>query len=125
MHPRFDACARRIVTCLVVCAIPAVGSIAWSAPKPAPCPSARYLIVGTPVVSQPTGATASAVQAGSLVGLDGLCEPIAPKRLTANRKGVTQVRAIWTACTGLVGKVRLKATITDGCTHLHGTLKAK
>src|SRR6185436_16701129 len=87
---------------------------------PAPCNAARYLIIGDPILGKTAG-----VAVGPSVSLDALCNPVAPKRLKANRKGVTTVVAKWPQCDGLTGAVVLKAKILSGCTTLQGTLKAK
>src|SRR5262245_14769615 len=89
--------------------------------RPAPCPPSRYLPTGGSLLLPGI----EAVQIGSVVGLDGLCAPVAPKQLKANRKGVTQVRATWKRCPGLAGKVTLTGTIVDGCARFKGTVKAK
>ena len=100
--------------------------LARKKPKPEPCPPARYLISGTPLIAGDTTPAAHALQASALgISLDDLCGSVPPKPFAANKKGITKVRARWTACTRLTGKVKLSGKIVDGCTHFTGTLKAK
>jgi hypothetical protein len=103
---------------------PWMGSAGSRKPAPPACPAARYLLA-PPVVTGESGFAGDAVEAApSAVAIAGLCEPLAPKAFKATRKG-TKVRVVWPACPGLVGKVRLRGLLTDGCATLRGTLGAR
>jgi len=109
------------LTSLACCLVlgPLVAAPAYARkPKPEPCPAARW-VVTTP------DAPFTVVQAGTPTSLDDICEGVTPTKYAANRKGVTKLKAKWTTCEGLTGKVRLVAKILDECTRLEGTLKAK
>src|SRR5262249_25613953 len=97
-------------------------TFARKAPKPEPCPPARYLISGGPIGSDGSG---SALELGSSVSLDGVCDSVPAKRNQANRKGITQVLARWKHCNGLNGAVVLQGKILPGCSQFQGTLRAK
>jgi uncharacterized repeat protein (TIGR01451 family) len=97
-----------------------VGSAMARPAPPEPCPAARYLVVGDPIAG-----TAAGMQYGPSTSFDGLCDPVAPKRLKANHKGVTILQARWPHCNGLNGTVVLHAKIMPGCNELDGMLKAK
>ena len=99
-------------------------ALAARRPKPEPCPSGRYLIVGEPLVAGENTPTTDGLQVGTLVAIDELCGPVAPKSLQGHRNGVTEVHAKWPTCNRLAGKVRLDGRLIDGCTRLKGTLKA-
>jgi len=98
--------------------------LAAKRPKPEPCPSGRYLIVGEPLVAGENTPTTDGLQVGTLVAIDELCGPVAPKALRAHRNGVTDVHAKWSTCNRLAGKVRLDGKLIDGCSRFKGTLKA-
>jgi uncharacterized repeat protein (TIGR01451 family) len=87
-------------------------------PKPEPCEAARWVVTTD-------GAPFTVVQAGPATALEDICEAVDTSKYSANRKGVTHVRAKWAACEGLTGKVRLGARILDDCTRLEGKVKAK
>lgn len=93
------------------------------APKPAPCPGARYPIDPPLLPGDVPGGTALRASATS-VALDGACDAIVPARFKATRNG-TKVKARWAACPGFDGKVRLGGKITDDCTTFTGMVKAK
>jgi len=94
-------------------------------PKPDPCATARYVVAGGPI-AMASGVEIAAVQAGASVALDDACDAVRASELRANRKGMTQLRAKWKKCADLGGgNARLDARITDGCTRLRGTLRAR
>ncbi len=97
-------------------------ALARKGPKPAPCPPARYLITGGPIAANGSG---TALQLGPSVALDGVCDPISPRRMQENRKGITQVLTRWKQCSGLDGTVVLQGRILPGCSQFQGTLRAK
>ena len=100
--------------------------LARKKPKPEPCPEARYLVSGEPLIAGDTTPDAHALTVGRLdISLDDLCTSVVPKPYTATRAGITNVHGKWLVCPPLAGKVKLVGKITDGCTHFTGTLKAK
>ena len=107
---------------IVLAGVAAVGACAADArpTPPQPCASARYLVTGDPLAGK-----ASGMQVGPPVSLDDLCDAVAPRKLKANRKGVTQFLVKWKQCNGLTGTVVLQGKILPGCTQLEATLRAK
>jgi alpha-L-fucosidase len=97
--------------------------IADAGARSAPCRSAEFTIVGEPVGRGAT--TSPTIEVGTLAGLGDVCPLVAPKKRRASRTGVTQVRARWETCQGLIGPVRLRARVVDGCTKLVGRLSGK
>jgi hypothetical protein len=57
-------------------------------------------------------------------GAQGLCDTVAPRKFKATRRG-TRVKAVWPACPGLDGKVRLRALVDAECERLAGRVKAR
>lgn len=81
---------------------------------------ARYLMA-EPLVA----AGSQAIVAGEKTfAVDGMCESRAPRRYKGTRKGTT-VRAMWPACTGLAGTVKLAGKIADDRSTFRGTLRAR
>jgi cysteine-rich repeat protein len=93
--------------------------------KVSPCPAARYVVAGEPLVSGDSAPRTSMLAVGSVVGVDGICGTIAPQILRESRSGATRVVAKWRRCAGLRSSARLTGSITDGCSRLSGTLKAR
>jgi cysteine-rich repeat protein len=120
VHPNRRSMMTRTLLTLGGVAAVGVGSAMARPAPPEPCPLARYLVTGDPLAGK-----ASGMQVGSSVSLDDLCDPVAPKKLKASRKGVTQFLVKWKQCNGLKGTVILQGKILPGCTQLEGMLKAK
>jgi hypothetical protein len=91
---------------------------AGKGPKPEACPYARYGVVADSLLMN-AGAT---LEMGGVVAIDGLCDPVAPKRWKAARVGTTLVAAKWKQCAGAAGPVRLEGKLVDGCRRFRGTL---
>src|SRR5262249_32572251 len=119
VSPRSFLVLAVLAACLAGGAAPA---LARKAPKPEPCPPARYLIGGGPIGSDGSG---TALELGPSGALDGMCDSVPAKRDQANRKGITQVLARWKHCNGLNGTVVLQGKILPGCSQFQGTLRAK
>jgi hypothetical protein len=93
-----------------------------AARKPAPCPDARYVIGGAPIIA---GATSPDVVAiGSTISIGSGCSPVSVKRKT-KKKGTT-LKAVWkSGCTGVTGKVTLTGKIDAACGTVSGTVRGK
>jgi hypothetical protein len=107
-------------------------SLALAAPaaakkKPLPCTpaaTARFVQGDRPIITGATTAADALTIAGTTVSIGSACSA-APVKLKA-KKGFTLVTAKWRSCTGLRGKVKLRAQLAaPGCNRLVGTLKAK
>jgi hypothetical protein len=98
----------------------ALASVALGRTRVPPCAGGRFLVDGEPLLSDPDPAL---VLDGQRLSIGAAC-PSAPAKVTANRRG-TKLRAKWPTCTGLRGKVLLKAKFDLACGRLTGTLKAK
>lgn len=93
-----------------------------------PCRTGRYLAAAAPV-----GAGQGRVDLQTLVlgtdgvSLPGVCGVVRVESLRVRRNGTTLLRAVWPAgaCEGLRGRVRLMASLTDGCAALTGSVRAK
>jgi hypothetical protein len=90
--------------------------------KPEPCPDQRYLVRGAPVL--PGNPTPEAIViSGKQISLGANCGPTAAKLVVTSRG--TKVKATWSSCTGLQGKVKLAAKIDPACVVMKGTIKAR
>ena len=90
--------------------------------RPEPCRSAEFTVeraLGAGPLTSPT------VEVGALVGLGDVCPLVAPTARRTAKNGVTTVRARWESCPGLVGPVRLRVRVTDGCTKVVGRVTAR
>src|SRR5438093_764286 len=96
---------------LVVFALPAA-----SKKSPVPlCRDGRFLVRGDALVAGDYVGTREPVSiGGAQVSIGNACSAVAVK-LKASKRGTTIVSAKWGACTGLNGKVKLKATIDPSC----------
>lgn len=99
---------------LLSLALPA-GASAVRGPAPDACPHARYALAGA--------ALADTLEVGSVIALDGACDPVAPTRWKAKRNGTTRVAARWPRCAGVSGAVRLQGKLVDGCSRFRGTIE--
>jgi hypothetical protein len=72
----------------------AVVSAAAATPRD-PCRDAQYGVEGDPLGTTTTSET---VEAGTRVGVGGLCPLVPPTHLHMTRTGVTIVRAKWEGC---------------------------
>ncbi len=114
----------RIIALLVVAVATCPTVIHARKPKPTPCPAAPYVVRDTPLLGSAAGPGPDrvVVDAGHVAIASG-CEPQAVKR-TTSRRGTT-LSATWASCTGVAGKVRMKARIDPACHVMTGTLVAK
>ena len=105
----------------------ALGAPAAAKKKPLPCKpdaTARFVQTDRPIITGATTVGDALTIAGTTVSIGAAC-PSAPVKLKA-KKGSTLVTAKWRSCTGLTGKVKLRAQLAaPGCNRLVGTLKAK
>jgi hypothetical protein len=90
------------------------------------CPGGRFVVHERPLfVTNPTlevdGLTF--MPEIHMLAVSSGC-PLNPVKLKAKKNG-TKIRGIWTNCTGVVGKVRLKARIDSTCSRMKGKLRAK
>jgi len=110
--------ARALALILLALVLPA----AAKKTPPVLCPDARF-IVG-PVVGATTGASQVLV-VGAQASLEGVCTPAAAKRKAKPK--ATIVRVVWPAgaCTGVAGRLKLQATITETCTKIGGNAIAR
>src|SRR5262249_34535169 len=92
-------------------------------PKPPPCPGGGYGVGGAPLATDSSVTLDSVtVDAASATIASGCAHTTA--KLRGGRKG-TKVRAVWSSCAGLRGRVRLKARIDPNCMTISGVLRAK
>jgi RHS repeat-associated protein len=92
--------------------------------SPPPCPGGRYLVAGAPIVRGAAPIVTDGVVIGTgQIALDARC-PVVQATLKGTKRGTT-VRALWPACTGIAGKVRLKGRIDATCRTLTGKLVAR
>ncbi|MGH7895377.1 MAG: alpha-L-fucosidase [Candidatus Binatia bacterium] len=99
------------------------GSVTTAEGRVGPCRSAQYTIIGKPV--GPGSTTSATVEVGALVGLGDLCPLALPQKRRAAKSGVTRVLAVWKTCPGLVGTLRLRVRVVNGCTKAVGRVTAK
>jgi hypothetical protein len=88
------------------------------------CAPARYLLSAPLITGQDVSLEGVITSGEAAIAIDWICEPVAPKQYVRTRSG-TRVRAKWTSCEGLRGRVRFAGKIDDDCTRLRGTLRAK
>ena len=97
----------------------------------APCAEGRYVITGNPrATGKPTLKSGSITLRSATVALSAGCPATAVrvkqvKRAKGAMKGGTRVRAKWAQCSGVRGKVRLKAKIDSTCKRMRGTIISK
>jgi hypothetical protein len=89
--------------------------------KPKPCPDQRYLVEGSPVLPGDSIPDVIVIS-GKHVALGTACAPTTAKFAVRSRG--TRVKAKWSSCTGLPGKVKLRAMIAPACELMQGTVKA-
>jgi hypothetical protein len=90
-------------------------------PKPKPCPDQSYLVQGSPLLPGDSAPEAIVIS-GNHISLGADCAPTIAKR-TVTPRG-TKLKATWSSCTRLRGKVKLAAKIDPACEMMNGTLKA-
>jgi outer membrane protein assembly factor BamB len=87
-------------------------------PRPAPCTGGRFsLRIARPLAA---GSPDVLVLRDGTASIDPVC-PAVPVTLKATRRG-TVVRAVWSDCLGVGGRVRLKGRLTRACDGLRGAL---
>jgi hypothetical protein len=97
----------------------------------APCAEGRYVITGNPrSTGKPTLKSGSITLRNATVALSAGCPATAVrtkqmKGAKGAMKGGTRVRAKWAQCSGVRGKVRLKASIDSTCKRMWGTIISK
>jgi cysteine-rich repeat protein len=99
--------------------------LAASAPPPAsarPACTGRFLASASLAIADGTIVLAGVDIAGGQVAIAGACGPVRA-RMRRGPHG-TIVKAGWTSCAGLPGRVRLRARIDRGCRKLAGVLRA-
>jgi outer membrane protein assembly factor BamB len=100
---------------LVLALVPAA-----HAARPDPCPDGRFPLVGVEPIGTTGGVETLVLEDGRLA-LDEVCPPV-EARVKAKRRATT-IRARWTSCPGLDGKVKVKARLAaPECTSLRGTI---
>jgi hypothetical protein len=88
------------------------------------CPGGRFVAADAPLVSGDTGAASGAVViADGQVTVGGSCAATAAA--VKRSRGGTLVRAHWASCTGLSGRVRLRAVIRSGCSTIAGVIRSR
>ncbi len=93
-----------------------------AARKPAPCPDARYVVGGEPIIGG--AASPDVVAVGSTISIGSGCAPVTVKRKT-KKKGTT-LKAVWkSGCTGVTGKVTFTGKIDAACGTVSGTVRGK
>jgi hypothetical protein len=113
--------------------VPAVliPSDGWSKGTFTPCPGGRYVITGNPrSTGKPTLKSGTITLRNQTVSLSAGCPATAVvlkhmKRGMGMMKGGTRVRAKWAQCSGVRGKVRLKAGIDSTCKRMWGSIRTK
>ena len=114
----------------------AIGVFAVLAPtdasqKATPCAAGRYVITGNPrSTGKPTLKSGSITLRGATIALSAGCPATAVrlKRMKSGMgvmKGGTRVRATWAQCSGVRGKVRLKAGIDSTCKRMWGSISTR
>jgi hypothetical protein len=112
----------------------ALGVLAMLTPadaSAAPCAEGRYVITGNPrATGKPTLKSGSITLRNATVALSAGCPATLVrikqvKRAKGVMKGRTKVRAKWAQCSGVRGKVRLKASIDNTCKRMWGTISSK
>jgi outer membrane protein assembly factor BamB len=88
--------------------------------RPEPCPDGRFPLVGVEAIG-PAGGTETLVLQDGTLALDEVCPPV-EARVKAKRRAAI-MRATWTSCPGLDGKVKVKARLAaPECSELRGTI---
>ena len=107
--------------------------------SPAACDLGQFMVDGAELFGDPSAAGAiqprhviggggthgaSVSVVGTEVSIDGLCPPTTAR--VRAKKTRTKLVAVWTDCTGIDGKVRLRASIAaPECMQMRGRLRAK
>jgi hypothetical protein len=97
----------------------------------APCTQGRYVITGNPrSTGRPTLKSGSITMRGATVSLSAGCPAtlLKTKRMLGGKglkKGATRVRAKWEQCSGVKGRVRLKAHVDSTCKRMWGSISTK
>jgi hypothetical protein len=89
--------------------------------KPKPCPDQRYVVQGSPVLPGDSASEAFVIS-NKHISLGTECA-LSPAKLRVTPHG-TKIKARWSSCTGLQGKVKLVASIDPACEVMKGTIKA-
>src|SRR5262249_34756175 len=120
--------SRRLPTVLAVLAVVALLAPSWLAARRKPRFPARpggvFVVVGDPLIPGGAPPFEDRIQlGGGLIAFSSGC-PSTPVRTKATRRG-TKVRARWSSCPGLKGRVRLTALIEPiTCSAVGGKLRA-
>lgn len=108
----------------------AAGIVLWAggmgerALAQSPCPDGLFVATGTAFVPRDAAADSGEIDlANSQVAMGSACAPV-PAHLHATRRA-TIVTAKWPTCTGVRGRVKLKARIDSTCTTMTGTVKGR
>jgi YVTN family beta-propeller protein len=93
----------------------------WAAAKPPLCTAQRFAVAGSPLLG-PGGEVV--VLANGTIAIGTLCA--ARQAVFMRKKKGTAVQVTFPpgGCTGVTGKVKLRAVITDNCSTITGKLKA-
>lgn len=108
-----------IVLVALALVLPAVAAAAKRKPSRTPCPGGRFVLAAPAVLGG--GPAVHAVVVGAS-GVSVASCPSTPATLKAGRKGTT-LRATWTSCPGIPGRVTLRARIVSDCQELRGVLR--
>jgi hypothetical protein len=90
-------------------------------PKPTPCAGGRYVFDAGQLIVGNGSLLADAIDLETKQISLGGC-PLARPHVKATRTG-TKVRATWTKCSAVKGKVTLNAIVATGCQHMTGRIK--
>ena len=114
--------ARRLCLALGMACVTWVLFVRPSLAAPTACPDGRFVIPGQSLIPGATAPGNDQIDiSGSLISIASGCPPVPVK--FHPKKAFTLVAAKWPSCTGLTGKVTLKAKIAaPACDHLTGKL---
>jgi len=114
----------------ITIALVAATLLAGSAPadaakeKPTPCPAARFVVDGDPLVGEPVPLADAVAYGPGAFSVESGCGSATKVKVRAKKK-VTLVNARWSACEALGGKAKLVARIdAASCATISGTLRA-
>ena len=107
-------------SCLLLVLVAFAAPAAAHSDRPAPCPDGRFPLVAVPPIGL-AGTFDTIVLEDGMVALDGVCAATRARVRATPRN--TTIRAHWSTCSGLEGRVKLKARIaTPACDRLSGTI---
>src|SRR5262249_34451843 len=88
------------------------------------CPGGRFMVEGSALVAGDQAALSQPiVVSDGEVSIGAVCQSVRG-RLKTSKRG-TSVNAHWARCIGVIGRVRLKATILPSCAAMGGVLTVR